>query len=300
MKQKLVVAVVLVALNATAFAAEFTLERGKDNIQVNLNGKLFTNYLIQSGNKPILWPIIGPNGEEMTRGYPMKDALSSERSDHHHHRSFWFTHGDVDGISFWHQAEGTTGYIVHKGFVEVKSSTDNPVIKTHNDWLGPKKNKICEDVRLLTFGADEKARWIDFEVTVKATEKDVKFGDTKEGSFGVRTAGTMKVDSKLGGKIINSEGQTDKGAWGKPAAWVDYHGPVNSKSVGITIMNHPSSFCFAPKQLNNRPREEMKKLRVSEKALKKLNEDPKACAFFDGKRLHISHRRKESDTTVDR
>ena len=60
----------------------------------------------------------------------------------------------------------------------------------------------------------------------------------------VRVAATMKVESGKGGKIINSEGQTNQAAWGKQAAWVDYHGPVDGRTVGIAILNHPSSFRF--------------------------------------------------------
>ena len=54
----------------------------------------------------------------------------------------------------------------------------------------------------------------------------------------------MSVDSKLGGKIVNSNGETDGAAWAKAAAWCDYYGPVKGKTVGIAILNHPSSFRF--------------------------------------------------------
>jgi hypothetical protein len=54
----------------------------------------------------------------------------------------------------------------------------------------------------------------------------------------------MDVAAKKGGKIINSEGLTNDAAWGKPAAWVDYHGPVDNEILGIAIMNHPSSLRF--------------------------------------------------------
>jgi hypothetical protein len=54
----------------------------------------------------------------------------------------------------------------------------------------------------------------------------------------------MRVDSKQGGRIVNSDGLTDADAWGKRAAWVDYHGPVDGRRVGIAILNHPSSFRF--------------------------------------------------------
>ena len=108
---------------------------------------------------------------------------------------------------------------------------------------------MCEDQRTFTFGSDGEHRWIDFDITIQASDGPVTFGDTKEGSMGMRVSETMKVDAKksnpkLGGQIINSEGQTDQDAWGKPAAWVDYHGPVDDETVGIAIFNHPSSFRF--------------------------------------------------------
>jgi len=224
-------------------AAQFDIEQDEDGIAVKLNGKLFTRYIVKSGNKPIMWPIIGPHGNEITRAHPMREAGPDERADHPHHRSFWFTHGDVNGISVWHEGQGT-GEIVHKEFVKVEGG-ENPVIVTRNDWLGPDGKKLCEDVRTTTFGVDGENVWIDFDTMVKAAADPVTFGDTKEGCFGVRVAGTMKVDSKQGGgKIVNSEGHTDREAWGKQAAWCDYHGPVKGNVVGITIMNHPESFRF--------------------------------------------------------
>ena len=67
------------------------------------------------------------------------------------------------------------------------------------------------------FVADE-SRVIDFAITLTATEGPVTFGDTKEGSFGIRIAETMRVQRRrqcAAGHILNSEGQTDGDAWGK-------------------------------------------------------------------------------------
>jgi hypothetical protein len=75
--------------------------------------------------------------------------------------------------------------------------------------------------------------------------------------MGVRVPTVMDVNSNLGGQVVNSEGQSIKvgevkdgevqildDAWGKPAAWVDYHGPVGDQVVGVAILNHPSSFRY--------------------------------------------------------
>jgi hypothetical protein len=117
-------------------------------------------------------------------------------------------------------------------------------IATTDDWLGPDGKKVCEDERVLRFFDTARERVIDFDVTVKATAGPVTFGDTKEGMFGLRVASSMDVDRKKGGKITNAEGLTDAAAWGKASPWVDYTGPVEGKTVGVAILNHPDSFRF--------------------------------------------------------
>ena len=178
----------------------------------------------------------------MTRGYPMRDASEAERSDHIHHRSFWFTHGEVNGVDFWAETDGH-GVIEQTKLIKAEGGK-NAVIETANDWKSSDGEKVLSDRRRITFGGDADMRWIDFDITLIASAGDVQFGDTKEGSFGIRIPGTMKVDAKKGGRIVNSEGDSDKGAWGKPAKWVDYTGPVGSETVGIAILYHPSSFHF--------------------------------------------------------
>lgn len=236
--------VLLFVANVALEAAEFSLEKDDQGITVKCDGKLFTRYLKKSGAKPILWPVVGPTGKEMTRGYPMRATTETEKEDHIHHRSFWFDHGDVNGVSFWHEDEkGAHGTIEHLEYMKVEDGKQ-AVIQTRNDWKTPAGEVVCQDVRTMIFGADQDVRWIDFQVKVTATNGKAVFGDTKEGSFGVRVAGSMREERKTGGKIVNSEGLTDADAWGKPAAWVDYSGPVEGETLGIAILNHPRSLRF--------------------------------------------------------
>ena len=72
---------------------------------------------------------------------------------------------------------------------------------TRNDWISD-GTKVCEDERTLVFGEDEFGRYIDFAVTITATEGDVTFGETKEGSFGVRANAPLTVDSKQGAHLV--------------------------------------------------------------------------------------------------
>lgn len=227
---------------AAAVAGEFKLEETQSGIKVLLDRQLFTEYLKLSGVKPILWPIIGPTGKPMTRSFPMARG-EREKMDHPHQRSFWFTHGNVNGVDFWLESKTRGGQQIHREFRRVESG---PVgaISAVVDWIAPDGKKVLEDERTYTFRTDGQSRIIDFDITLTASEGEVKFGDTKEGSFGLRVPTVLDVDSKQGGRIINSEGQIDAAAWGKPAAWVDYHGPIDGQVVGLAILNHPSSFRF--------------------------------------------------------
>ena len=239
-------AVALVTTAANWCAGEVTVARVDYGVVVKIDGQPFAEYRIRSGAKPIVWPIYGPAGVPLTRDFPMKES-PGEAHDHPHHRSFWLTYGDVNGVNFWgeHVAgdKEKIGATVHREFVKVEGGPQG-VIVARNDWIAPDGKKQCEDQRRLTFAADGDVRWIDFDATITASNGPVHFGDTKEGGFGIRIAETIKVDAKLGGRIVNSEGQSDAGAWGKRAAWVDYHGPVGGQTVGVAILNHPSSFRY--------------------------------------------------------
>ena len=43
-------------------ADDFQIAKTTSGVEVTRNGKLMTRYLVKSGAKPILWPLIGPNG----------------------------------------------------------------------------------------------------------------------------------------------------------------------------------------------------------------------------------------------
>jgi hypothetical protein len=249
-------AVVLAFAFQGASAAEFTVEKSNDKVTVKLDGKLFTEYLIESGKKPALYPIIGPTGKAMTRPYPIekKETESASKSDigakgkplttdHPHHRSLWFGHQQVNGANVWTES-ASTGSQKHREFVEATGGKQAKIV-TINDWLDKDGKKLCEDKRTVTCSTDGDNRIIDFDVAIKATDGDVTFGDDKDGLFAVRVPDSMRVEANKGGTYVNSRGQKDEGeAWGKAAEWMDYNGPVGDEKLGIAILNHPSSYGF--------------------------------------------------------
>jgi hypothetical protein len=218
------------------------LKPAGDNISVLVDGKELTRLIEDAGSaKPYLFPILGPNGKMITRQFPMKPGVTGEDQDHPHQRSLWFTHGSVGGIDFW--SEGSKTGKVRK--TRLISSEGGPVygrIETSNEWVTAEGKKLLDDHRVLGFYPLERGETlIDVSVTLTAPGEDVVFGDTKEGTFGIRLAESMK--EARGGLIVNSRGaRGEKETWGKPAEWVDYSGKVEGDTVGVAILDHPKSF----------------------------------------------------------
>jgi hypothetical protein len=212
-----------------------------DRLRIEINGQLFTEYFFKDVPRPYCYPLIGPGGAAMTRNWPMKN-VPDEEHDHPHHRSLWFTHGSVNGHDFWTEQKDF-GKIVHDGFIEVSSGKDSGSIKTKNKWIAKDGSVVCTDEETLRiYNRPEQERLFDFEINIHASNGELTFGDTKEGSMAVRLAETMRLKGKVGhGHIVNSEGVRDDATWGKRAAWCDYYGPVNDKTVGVAIFDHPDN-----------------------------------------------------------
>src|SRR5688572_22556758 len=185
-------------------------------LRIEINGQLFSEYVYEGGSRPYLYPIIGPGEAQMTRNWPMKEAPDEER-DHPHHKSFWYGHGLVNGHDFWAEAK-ESGKTVHEKFLEVKSG-DVGVIKSANKLVAKDGTVIATDERTIKIYNVQDAVLFDFEVTVKASNGDLVFGDTKEGTMALRLNERMRLAQpkkvKGEGRIVNSEGVRDAETWGK-------------------------------------------------------------------------------------
>ncbi|HUS33946.1 MAG TPA: PmoA family protein [Verrucomicrobiae bacterium] len=210
-------------------------------LRIEINGELFSEYVYENTSRPYLYPIIGAGGAKMTRNWPMKEEGDEER-DHPHHKSWWYAHGEVNGIDFW--AEGKeSGKTVHEKFIEVKSG-EVGVIKSANKLVAKDGSVVATDERTLKIYNVEGARLFDFEITTHASNGDLVFGDTKEGTMALRLNESMRLirgKKKGEGHIVNSEGVRDGDTWGKRASWVDYYGPVEGKTVGVAMFDNPKN-----------------------------------------------------------
>lgn len=227
---------------ARAAEGRIGMERLPDRVRVTVDGAEFTNY-VHSGPrraKPVLHPLVGPDGIAVTRSWPLGPLLPGEPKDHPHQESFWFAHGDVNGHDFWTGRGGAT--IEHVAL----DRTDEGVIVARCRWLAADGTEVCRDRRTMRFAADEAARTIDHEITITAGTRPVVFGDTKEGTMAARVRPELTVAADGGtpggtGHYLTASGDRDGRAWGRPAAWVDLSGVVDGRPLGMACFDHPKN-----------------------------------------------------------
>ena len=208
--------------------------------------------------KPYFYPLVAPNGVSLTRDWPMKRGTPGETTDHYHQKSAWFCHGDVipdgielktratdkhvQGVDFWSEQPGH-GRIVCVRVSEPAEMILNAVlVVTSNEWRTPDDEVILEESRMITFSRTRSAYSLQV-ASVLSTPCGVTFGDTKEGSFGVRIRDDFALDRKGGtGVVTASSGKSAiAGAkdnlpmWGRVATWNDYSGTVGGKTAGLKL-----------------------------------------------------------------
>jgi Methane oxygenase PmoA len=209
-------------------------------VHVTLDGEPFASVHHGATPRPYVFPIHGPGGVLMTRSFPMAE-VDGEAKDHPHHRSLWFAHGSVDGIDFWQGTERRPRQQRH-GDIEVEVTAAGTVVRGRYDWRVDDDTLVCTESRELTFGGSDEARTIDLAVTLHPAGRALVLGDTKEGTFAVRTAQTLCVDGNgATGVLTNSEGARGAAVWGKRARWIDASGIVDGRPVGIAMFDHPDN-----------------------------------------------------------
>lgn len=237
---------------------------GKDGVQiteqpgklrVEINGALFTEYHFEGARRPYFYPVIGPTGDGMTRNWPLKE-VEDEEKDHPHHTGLWYGHRHVNGLGFWENTAkeaGKLGTIKHDKFVSVKSGKEMGEIHSINKWIADADGKlVMTEERVVRIYSRKDGPLLDFESTFTAAKDgDVIFGDDKDGAMAIRVPESIRVlkpkekgkkKAETGdGHIVLSTGQRDTETWGKRAEWCDYYGPVNGKTAGVAMFDHPSN-----------------------------------------------------------
>lgn len=223
--------------------AEFRFEE-KDGTHSLYDGdKLITTYRTDY-RVPYLYPLTSPSGANIARHWPMENDAPTEDKDHPHHRGLWLSHGDVNGYDFWAGSVGKKDAVIRTDSVTTEKTETSATITATLTWLGDGAELLREKRYHVFTQPNSKTLQIHIHSTLTALADEVTFGDTKEGTFAIRTDRTLRVRGKEAmATLTNSNGETNDNAWGKRANWAAYSGPDElGQPVVVAIIDHPASF----------------------------------------------------------
>jgi hypothetical protein len=248
---------------------DLKVKKAEKKVDVLVDGELFTSYIHPDNiKKPVLWPVMSPEGNMLTRSYPMVDR-EGDRTDHPHHVGVWLNYGDVNGFDFWNNSEAIPpddrdgyGTIYHQSIEKTKSGRGKATLVTTSVWKSPKDRVMLNEKAQFDFKAMDDIRIIDRTVTLTAAI-DVKFTDNKEGMFAIRVARELELPSDEPTELMDSRGNVTKvekmdntdvkgnyrssegieGAevWGTRAEWMKLSSEIDGEEVSLVIIDNPSN-----------------------------------------------------------
>lgn len=245
---------VIAAFALPAAAQDVVIKKDPDSLTFNVGSALVSKYHIgKEVAKPYFYPVNAPGDITVTRGWPMVKGLPKETTDHVHQKSMWFCHGDiipegielkqkikgVHGVDFWSENVGH-GVIACTEVGEPKNGKGSASVATKNEWRTADGQKILDENRNITLHNLPNGRLFILDIELTASVCPLTFGDTKEGSMGVRV--NDEIITKNGGHFYNADGKVDeKEIWGHPSVWCDYVGQIGGKTAGIAVFDDPSN-----------------------------------------------------------
>ncbi len=210
------------------FGTVLTAEKVDGN-QISFIGKKGT--LSRSDIMPLASTVVRLINDDPNAG---KDRKSPNYYDHPHHKGIWFAVDEINDIKFWME----DSLVVVKSVKIEKESGETATFRVVSEWLDKENHPLLEQTTLITVTGN---RLISYDATLKVVADKVHIGDTKEGMFAIRLA--PKMPEKISkGPVTTSEGVTGtNAAWGKPARWINYVGPVLGKNYAVTMMDSSSN-----------------------------------------------------------
>lgn len=257
----------------TGFAQEnieIKVNEAEKKVDVIVDNQLFTSYIYPSTiKKPVLWPVISPEGNVLTRSYPMENK-AGDRTDHPHHVGIWFNYGDVNGLDFWNNSDAIPaeerskfGTIYHQSLGKVKDGKGKASFETESLWKAPDNTSLLSEKTTFSFHAKDGLRIIDRKTTLTALVDEVDFTDNKEGMYAIRVARELELPSDKPTELMDSHGVVTKVAkmdntyvkgdyrssegieggdvWGTRATWMKLGSEINGEPISMVIVDHPKN-----------------------------------------------------------
>ncbi len=242
-----------------------TPDRINHTVTITVDGAPFTTFLYPDTlEKPVLYPIFAPDGQVITRGFPVA-ARPGEPVDHPHHLGLWFNYENVNGLDFWNNSYAiAAGKKSQYGWIRTDSilQAGRGILKYSARWTDQKQNVLLTEKTTYVFSATRAERVIDRYTTLRANI-NVSFPDAKDGMLGLRVTKELQIPSNTPGEFVDdkgnitkvaagnapdingtyltSEGKKGDSAWGTRGTWCLLYGKKQNDTLSIALIDHPGN-----------------------------------------------------------
>jgi len=223
---------------SAAEPADWRCETKADRLMISLGEVAVCEYVFADPElpRPYFCQVKTADGLPVTRNHPPRDG--KDPTDHADmHPGIWLAFGDLNGVDFWR----------NKGTVQQVRFVEPPVVEgstlrfaVENEYRDGEQRIATENCRHTLVRTDD-GYYLTFDSQFSC-DKTLVFGDQEEMGLGIRVASPIRVKGGSG-EIIDSKGRKDEaGIWGKSAAWCDYRGKTDGRTVGVAVFSHPENF----------------------------------------------------------
>jgi hypothetical protein len=257
-------------VSAQSLPVQVTADKAGHKVTVTAGGAPFTSFLYPDTlEKPVLYPIYAPDGQVITRGFPLSPR-PGEPVDHPHHIGLWFNYENVNGLDFWNNSyaipaakKDKYGWIHTTGIANMASGAKGSFVY-NADWTDQQHHILLKETTTFIFSADRNERIIDRITTLTAvTDEGVSFNDAKDGLLGLRVTKELQIPSNtpgqfmddkgnitkvaagntpdINGNYLTSEGKAGDSAWSTRGTWCLLYGKKQQDTLSIAVIDHPSN-----------------------------------------------------------
>lgn len=223
---------------------EVSFEEGDGTLELKVGADVVGTYVFKDRGitRPHFRNLHAPGGVPVTRAQPPVEGRDA--TDHADmHPGVWLAFGDINGADVWRNK----AKVEHEQFVgQPTGGPGRGTFAVANVYRDPRGGVVCQEECRYTVLVRPAGYLLVADSTFRSRDRELSFGDQEEMGFGVRVATPITV--KAGGQIVDSEGRANEaGIWGKPAAWVDYSGPVaggaggNKARAGVMLIPDPAN-----------------------------------------------------------
>jgi hypothetical protein len=250
-----------------------TADAAGHTITITAGGKPFTTFIYPDTlEKPVLYPVYAPDGQVVTRGFPLQPR-TGEPVDHPHHIGIWFNYENVNGLDFWNNSYAIPPEKKHLyGWIHVDSILDAKTIGPEKgsigdltymaSWKDQQQHILLKEKTRFMFSAYGKERTID-RITTLTAMQDIDLSDAKDGLLGFRVTKELQIPSNtpgefvddkgnitkvaagnspdINGNYLTSEGRTGDSAWGTRGDWCLLYGKKGDDTISIAIIDNPAN-----------------------------------------------------------